>query len=78
MKVGVGRILEFPDQTMSEHPESDNQSTERRGHLTNRQAYNVVSDLAMGANVRFKANVFQAIAIGACLLLGGDHRGTGH
>ncbi|NLS90810.1 MAG: hypothetical protein GXX96_01315 [Planctomycetaceae bacterium] len=55
---------------MSEHPESDDRRTEERGHLTNRQAYNVVSDLAMGANIRFKDNVFQAIAIAVCLLLG--------
>ncbi|MDA1053556.1 MAG: hypothetical protein O3C40_24170 [Planctomycetota bacterium] len=38
--------------------------------LTNRQAYNVVSDTVVGANLRVKDNLFQAIAIAACMVIG--------
>lgn len=38
--------------------------------LSEKQVYNVVSDTVTGANVRWKDNLFQAIAIGVALLLG--------
>jgi hypothetical protein len=42
----------------------------RQEKLTEKQVYNVVSDTVTGANVRWKDNLFQAIAILVCLLLG--------
>jgi len=38
--------------------------------LTNRQSYNVISDTVVGANLRFKDNLFQAIAIAVCIAIG--------
>ena len=38
--------------------------------LTNRQAYNLVSDVAGGVNVRLRDNVMQGIVIAVCLVLG--------
>jgi hypothetical protein len=38
--------------------------------LTNRQAYNVASDTVAGVNVRVKDNLFQAVAIAACMAVG--------
>lgn len=38
--------------------------------MTVKQTYNVVSDTAVGVNVRWKDNLFQALAIIVCLLLG--------
>ncbi len=38
--------------------------------LTTRQAYNLVSDTATGVNVRWRDNLFQAVAIFVCLVLG--------
>ena len=56
-------------------PPDDSQSIEQPrdqppGVVPNRAAYNVVSDLVTGANVRWRDNLFQALAILACLLLG--------
>ena len=39
--------------------------------LTNRETYNVVTDTITGPNIRLKDNLFQGLAIVACLLLGG-------
>lgn len=38
--------------------------------MTAKQTYNLVSDTAVGVNVRWKDNLFQALAIAVCLLLG--------
>jgi hypothetical protein len=38
--------------------------------LTDRQVYNLVSDTAIGVNIRRKDNLYQALAIFVCLLLG--------
>jgi len=38
--------------------------------LSGRETYNIVSDTVVGANVRLKDNVLQAVVIGVCLLLG--------
>lgn len=38
--------------------------------LTERQAYNLVSDTVTGANVRLKDNLYQGLAILVCLALG--------
>jgi hypothetical protein len=38
--------------------------------MTGKQVYNVVSDTAVGVNVRWKDNLFQAAAIFVCLVLG--------
>ena len=38
--------------------------------LTNRQAYNVVSDTVVGANLRVSDNLFQAIAIAVFMAIG--------
>ena len=38
--------------------------------LTSRQAYNVVSDTVVGANLRVNDNLFQAIAIAVCMVIG--------
>lgn len=38
--------------------------------LTGKQAYNVVSDTAIGVNLRWRDNIFQAAAIFVCLLTG--------
>jgi hypothetical protein len=37
---------------------------------TGRQVYNVITDTGTGVNVRWKDNVYQAIAIMVCLALG--------
>jgi hypothetical protein len=37
---------------------------------TGRDAYNVVSDLAVGVNVRRRDNLYQGLAILVCLILG--------
>jgi len=39
-------------------------------NVTGREAYNVISDTVLGVNVRASDNVFQAIAIFVCLVLG--------
>ena len=41
-----------------------------RSRMTNRQAYNVVSDTVTGVNLRLKDNVLQGIAIFVCTALG--------
>jgi hypothetical protein len=38
--------------------------------MTAKQTYNLVSDTAVGVNVRWKDNLFQAMAIFVCLVLG--------
>jgi len=38
--------------------------------MTGRQAYNLVTDTVGGPNVRLKDNLYQGLAILACLLLG--------
>lgn len=38
--------------------------------LTSKQTYNLVSDTAVGVNIRWQDNLFQAAAIFVCLLLG--------
>jgi uncharacterized membrane protein YedE/YeeE len=38
--------------------------------MTAKQTYNLVSDTAVGVNVRWKDNLFQALAIFVCLVLG--------
>lgn len=38
--------------------------------LTGKQVYNVVSDTAVGVNVRWKDNLFQAVAIFLCTAIG--------
>ena len=57
---------------MTESPKKQpvEKSNETPG-LTGRQAYNVVTDTVGGANVRWKDNLYQGIAILVCLLLGG-------
>lgn len=41
-----------------------------RNEPTGRQVYNIVTDTVTGANIRLWDNVFQAVAVGTCLLLG--------
>lgn len=41
-----------------------------KGKLTGRQAYNIVSDVGAGVNVRVRDNLFQLIAIVVCTPLG--------
>ncbi len=38
--------------------------------LDGKEAYNVVSDTVTGANVRWKDNLFQALSILVCIVLG--------
>jgi len=38
--------------------------------ISARETYNIVTDLAVGPNVRLRDNVFQAISIFVCLVLG--------
>jgi hypothetical protein len=38
--------------------------------LTGKQTYNLVSDTAVGVNIRWRDNLFQAAAIFICLVLG--------
>ena len=38
--------------------------------MTARQAYNIATDLGGGPNVRLKDNLYQAVAILVCLVLG--------
>jgi len=40
------------------------------GSMTGRQAYNLVTDTVLGANVRAKDNLYQGLAILICLFLG--------
>lgn len=38
--------------------------------LTGRQTYNLIADTVTGANVRWKDNLYQGLAIVVCLILG--------
>jgi hypothetical protein len=48
----------------------DQQPKRPKQSMTGRQAYNVVSDTVTGVNIRLRDNLFQGLAILACLLLG--------
>ena len=52
---------------MSESNSSDNPS---QNDITGRQIYNLTTDVATGANIRWKDNLYQAIFILICLGLG--------
>ena len=55
---------------MSDGGEPTNRNEESANGMTGRQTYNVVSDTVVGANVRLKDNVIQAVVIFVCLALG--------
>lgn len=42
-----------------------------RPRPTARHVYNMATDLGTGANIRLKDNLYQAVAILACLIVGG-------
>jgi hypothetical protein len=52
---------------MSEQKSPDDISTQP---MTGRQAYNLVTDIIGGPNVRLRDNLYQGLAILVCLLLG--------
>ncbi len=52
---------------MSQQKSPDDTSTQS---MTGRQAYNLVTDIVGGPNVRPKDNLYQGLAILVCLLLG--------
>jgi len=52
---------------MNEQKPSDDAPQER---MTNREAYNLVTDTVAGPNLRLSDNLFQGVAILVCLLLG--------
>jgi hypothetical protein len=56
--------------TTSKHPPTSPETSARRDGKTGRQTYNMVTDLGAGPNVRLKDNLYQAVAILACLVLG--------
>ena len=49
----------------------DDQPDDRRKQLSGREQYNIVTDLATGVNVRWRDNLFQALAILAFIIIGG-------
>jgi hypothetical protein len=51
---------------------SDSQPNEdlRKPSLTEREAFNLVTDTVAGPNVRLKDNLYQGLAIVICLILG--------
>ncbi len=51
--------------------ESENSNDEPNKPLTARQTYNVITDTAIGPNVRLKDNLIQAVLILASVLIGG-------
>lgn len=59
---------------MSETPPTrPNEGTEQPqspAGMSGKQSYNVVADTVGGVNVRWKDNLFQALAIFVCLILG--------
>lgn len=52
---------------MSEQPKPDES---REQPMTSRQTYNLFTDTVTGPNVRLKDNLYQGLAILACMLLG--------
>ncbi len=50
--------------------ESDKPQEGSKGSLSDRQVYNLVTDTAIGPNIRVKDNVIQAVAIAGCVVLG--------
>ena len=53
--------------TEHEHDQNDGGTPES---IDGKEAYKVVSDTVVGANVRWKDNLFQALSILVCILLG--------
>ena len=51
--------------------ESENSNDEPNKPLTARQTYNVITDTAIGPNIRLKDNLIQAVLILASVLIGG-------
>jgi len=49
----------------------DEENADRRSKkLTDQETYNVVSDVGGGVNIRMKDNLFQALCIFVCIVLG--------
>jgi hypothetical protein len=51
--------------------ESENSNDEPNKPLTARQTYNVITDTAIGPNIRLKDNLIQAVLILTSVLIGG-------
>ncbi|MBC8354684.1 MAG: hypothetical protein H8E66_22115 [Planctomycetes bacterium] len=54
---------------MTDNLANQNDEGETAG-VGGKEAYNIVSDTVTGANVRWKDNLFQALSILVCILLG--------
>jgi hypothetical protein len=52
--------------SQARHPEGKRQEKSLEG----REVYNMVTDLGTGLNFRFRDNLFQAVAILVCLIVG--------
>ena len=64
--------MNTPEETSRPNPSTE---TGAKGEalgsgLSTRETYNIVTDLATGPNVRLRDNVFQAISIFVCMVLG--------
>jgi hypothetical protein len=59
------------DRIQQRMAESENSNDEPNKPLTARQTYNVITDTAIGPNVRLKDNLIQAVLILASVLIGG-------
>ena len=55
---------------MSHSIEPEDADPQTNQEISGRQAYNVISDTVAGPNVRLRDNLFQAIAIFVCVVVG--------